>query len=139
MLSNDPLERQLRKIGAMSGHPPVKAAVTGAIDQLAGPRRRLLGLLTDAQYTAAVSDEWQIVRLLQGTIDYLGGRIGLPEFMDERPGRYPWFPESPRPRGEVAATPGARGEVAATPGARGDVAAALRTRDDVAAGCRGLR
>ena len=106
------LERQVRKIGAMAGHPPVKSAVNGALDQLAGPRRRLLTLLADAQYAAAASDEWQVVRLLQGTIDYLEGRLSLPEFMDDRPGRYRWFPAAPpKPRSPVAAvfsTPPAR-------------------------------
>ncbi|RIV34556.1 Shedu anti-phage system protein SduA domain-containing protein [Micromonospora radicis] len=80
------LELQLKQIDDIASREEVKAAVNAVIAHLnSGSRNRrggraLLTLLGDARYEAATADEWQVVRLLQDSIDYAEGRITKHEF-----------------------------------------------------------
>src|SRR5690349_4626883 len=55
--------------------------------------RALVTLLKEVRSTAAALDEWQVVRLVQDSLDYAEGRILRPDFEERyrnaRPGQRP--------------------------------------------------
>jgi hypothetical protein len=88
--SDYPLELQLEKVREEAAHQDLKAALTTALGHMRsgkGRHRRggkaLTQLLVDARQRAADVGEWQVVRLLQDSLDYAEGRILQPDF-DER-------------------------------------------------------
>ncbi|MFG1840774.1 Shedu anti-phage system protein SduA domain-containing protein [Micromonospora sp. NPDC049175] len=80
------LELQLEQTEKIADRQEVKAALAATRGHLiSGGRsrkggRELLTFLGDARYEAAMADEWQVVRLLQDSIDYAEGRITKHEF-----------------------------------------------------------
>ena len=80
------LELQLEQIEKVADRREVKSALEAARVHLgSGGRsrkggRELLTLIGDARYEAAMADEWQVVRLLQDSMDYAEGRITKHEF-----------------------------------------------------------
>ncbi|WP_203694875.1 hypothetical protein [Catellatospora coxensis] len=92
------LELQLQRVDEIARDHAVKAALSAVHAHLrSGGRRRRAGqrlvmLLGEARHEAAVADEWQVVRLLQDSIDYVEGRIIKVEFEE----RYRLFRTEPR-------------------------------------------
>ncbi|MGC5308744.1 Shedu anti-phage system protein SduA domain-containing protein [Micromonospora zamorensis] len=80
------LELQLQQIERAAERKEVKVALDAVLAHIAsgGRKRRgghqLLALLSEARAEAATAGEWQVVRLLQDSIDYAEGRILRNEF-----------------------------------------------------------
>src|SRR6478609_2876146 len=84
------LDLQLTYVREQAMNDEVKLAVTSVLKHMRtgrGGHRRggkaLVQLLAEARGRAAAEDEWEVVRLLQDSLDYAEERILQPEF-DER-------------------------------------------------------
>lgn len=93
------LELQLAKVLEEASHPEVRAALALALKHMrsgSGRRRRggkvLVQILEDARQRAANASEWQVVRLVQDSLDYTEGRILQPDFTE----RYRLFQDGVR-------------------------------------------
>ncbi|MFE1818536.1 Shedu anti-phage system protein SduA domain-containing protein [Streptomyces anulatus] len=94
------LELQLGQVAARAGDSRVKDALTAVSRHMnAGTGRNrkggraLVGLLEEVRSAAAVANEWQVVRLVQDSLDYAEGRILRPDFEE----RYELFERSTKP------------------------------------------
>ncbi|WP_330331354.1 DUF4263 domain-containing protein [Streptomyces sp. NBC_00536] len=81
------LEQQLDAVRKEAADGDVRAAVDAVFGHMHGGRGRgrrggkaLVDLLAQARSRAASAGEWQVVRLLQDSVDYAEGRILKPEF-----------------------------------------------------------
>ncbi|MFB7295581.1 DUF4263 domain-containing protein [Streptomyces rubiginosohelvolus] len=81
------LELQLDAAKDQASSPEVESAIESALSHMlsSGSRnrrggKRLISLLEEARSTAAQAGDWQVVRLLQDSLDYAEGRILKPEF-----------------------------------------------------------
>ncbi|MFB8140328.1 Shedu immune nuclease family protein [Streptomyces parvus] len=81
------LELQLDAAKDQASSSEVGSAVASALTHMtsSGSRnrkggKRLVSLLEEARSTAAKAGDWQVVRLLQDSLDYVEGRILKPEF-----------------------------------------------------------
>ncbi|MFB6948204.1 Shedu anti-phage system protein SduA domain-containing protein [Streptomyces niveus] len=93
------LDLQLELVSSEAVHPDVKGALVSARDHVnsgRGGHRRggkiLIHLLETGRQCAADAGEWQVVRLVQDSLDYAEGRILQPDFNE----RYRLFHEGAR-------------------------------------------
>ncbi|MFB7472908.1 Shedu anti-phage system protein SduA domain-containing protein [Kitasatospora sp. NPDC056184] len=92
------LELQLKYVRERTVNGEVEGAVTAALRHMSSGRghrrggKALVELLTAARGRAAAADEWDVVRLLQDSIDYAEERILQPEFAE----RYRLFQDGVR-------------------------------------------
>ncbi|MFE5729515.1 Shedu anti-phage system protein SduA domain-containing protein [Streptomyces sp. NPDC056528] len=93
------LEWQLNEVAKETGDETVRAALTAVstyMHSLGNGRRRqgkeLVRLLEAARASAAAAGEWQVVRLLQDSLDYAEGRILQQDFAE----RYRLFQDGKR-------------------------------------------
>lgn len=94
------LELQLGQVAARAGDSRVKnalAAVSRHMNAGTGRNRKggraLVDLLEGVRSAAAAANEWQVVRLVQDSLDYAEGRILRPDFEE----RYELFERSTKP------------------------------------------
>lgn len=81
------LELQLNAVKEQATSPATESAIESALTHIGGSGSRnrrggkqLISLLEQARSIAAQAEEWQVVRLLQDSLDYAQGRILKPEF-----------------------------------------------------------
>ncbi|MEG9550522.1 MULTISPECIES: Shedu anti-phage system protein SduA domain-containing protein [Streptomyces griseus group] len=81
------LELQLDAAKDQATSPGVESAIESALTHMSGSGsrnrrggKRLVSLLEEARSIAAKAGDWQVVRLLQDSLDYAEGRILKPEF-----------------------------------------------------------
>ncbi|MYR36122.1 DUF4263 domain-containing protein [Streptomyces sp. SID4944] len=81
------LELQLNVVKDQATSPATESAIESALTHIGGSGSRnrragkqLISLLEEARSTAAQAEDWQVVRLLQDSLDYAEGRILKPEF-----------------------------------------------------------
>ncbi|WP_436787937.1 Shedu anti-phage system protein SduA domain-containing protein [Yinghuangia sp. YIM S10712] len=93
------LELQLEIVRKEADQEDVKAAVDAVFDHMGNGGRRnrrggkeLVRLLEDVRARAATCGEWQVVRLVQDSLDYAEGRILKPDFEE----RYRLFQDGER-------------------------------------------
>ncbi|MET9957627.1 Shedu anti-phage system protein SduA domain-containing protein [Streptomyces sp. NPDC006326] len=96
------LQLQLQHVAERALDPRVKDALEAVLKHMTGGRSRsrrggraLVTLLEEVRSTAATTDEWQVVRLIQDSLDYAEGRILRPDFEE----RYRLFQRSTQPPG----------------------------------------
>lgn len=94
------LQLQLQHVAERAVAPRVKDTLVAVFKHMAGGRsghrrggRTLITLLEKVRSTAATADEWQVVRLVQDSLDYAEGRILRPDFEE----RYQLFQRSTAP------------------------------------------
>jgi hypothetical protein len=93
------LELQLETVHKRCADERLAAAVAGVIKHMNSGRSRsrlggkpMVKMLESARWLAADQDEWQVVRLLQDSLDYAEGRILRPDFEE----RYRLFQDGER-------------------------------------------
>ncbi|GES31146.1 DUF4263 domain-containing protein [Streptomyces angustmyceticus] len=94
------LQLQLQHVAARAVDPRVKDTLGAVFKHMAGGRsghrrggRTLITLLEKVRSTAGTADEWQVVRLVQDSLDYAEGRILRPDFEE----RYQLFQRTTAP------------------------------------------
>ncbi|MEU9159565.1 Shedu anti-phage system protein SduA domain-containing protein [Streptomyces sp. NPDC048424] len=93
------LKLQLAHVAEQAIASEVKDALESVVTHMNGGRspyrggRALVTLLKAVRSTAATADEWQVVRLIQDSLDYAEGRILRPDFEE----RYRLFQRSAEP------------------------------------------
>lgn len=93
------LKLQLEHVAGQAIDPEVKDALGSVFKHMNSGRspyrggRALVTLLRDVRSAAATADEWQVVRLIQDSLDYAEGRILRPDFEE----RYRLFQRSTEP------------------------------------------
>ncbi|MFC8346356.1 Shedu anti-phage system protein SduA domain-containing protein [Streptomyces sp. NPDC057280] len=93
------LRLQLDHVAEQAGDPEVKDALEAVVRHMNSGRSpyrggsTLVTLLKEVRSTAASLDEWQVVRLVQDSLDYAEGRILRPDFEE----RYRLFQRSAEP------------------------------------------
>lgn len=93
------LKLQLQHVAEQAIDPSVKDALESVFKHMASGRnsyrggQALVTLLKEVRSTAATADEWQVVRLIQDSLDYAEGRILRPDFEE----RYRLFQRSTEP------------------------------------------
>ncbi|MEU7551221.1 Shedu anti-phage system protein SduA domain-containing protein [Streptomyces sp. NPDC044571] len=94
------LQLQLQHVAELALDPLVKDALEAVFTHMTGGRSRsrrggraLITLLEEVRRAAATTDEWQVVRLIQDSLDYAEGRILRPDFEE----RYRLFQRSTQP------------------------------------------
>ncbi|MDI5904681.1 MULTISPECIES: Shedu anti-phage system protein SduA domain-containing protein [Streptomyces] len=93
------LKLQLKHVAGHAVDSRVKDALAAVVKHMTSGRssyrggRALITLLKDVRSTAAAVDEWQVVRLIEDSLDYAEGRILRPDFEE----RYRLFQRSTEP------------------------------------------